>query len=95
MVKPLKNLLQKQKADDMTGCVAYSVLSLIVDPGVVSLISARPYTYMEIHHEMFSTIILLLLLIQEGLLSVTRKSMYIKYWLTALPELAQENVWLC
>ena len=39
-------------------------------------------TLVEIDHEMISTDILHLPLIQEGLLSVTSKSMCTKYWLT-------------
>ena len=46
---------------------------------------------MEIYHEIFSTVILLLPLIQEWLLSVTRKSISTKYWLTAKSKLAQEK----
>ena len=47
------------------------------DPGVRSLILAHSHTFMEIDHEIhiFSTVILILLLIQGGLLSVTRESM--------------------
>ena len=59
-----------------------SVWSLIADPGVVSLILARPDTFVEIDHEIFSMVILLLLLIQEGLLSVTSECMCREYWLT-------------
>ena len=47
-------------------------------PGVVSL--ARS-TFVEIDHEIISTVILLL--IQEGLLSVTIESMCTKYWVDA------------
>ena len=43
----------------------------ITDLGVVSSIPVRPYTFVAIEHEMFSTVILLLPLIQEGLLLVT------------------------
>ena len=53
------------------------------DPGFESLIPARSHTSVEIDHEIISTAILLLLLIQEGLLSVTSESMCTKYWLTA------------
>ena len=52
------------------GPVAQLVASQIADPGVVSLTAAWPHTFVEIDHELFSTIILLLPLIQEGLLSV-------------------------
>ena len=53
------------------------------DPGVESLINARSHTFVEIDHEIISTVFFLLLLIQEGLLSVTSESMHTKYWLTA------------
>ena len=59
------------------GCVAQSVMSLTADPGVASLIPAQSHTFMEIDHEIISAAILLLL-IQDGLLSDTSK----KYWLT-------------
>ena len=49
----------------MPGHIAQSVASLIADPGF-----AHPHTFVEIDHEIFSTVILLPL-IQEGLLSVT------------------------
>ena len=69
------------------GCVAHLVASPIADPGVFSLILVRPHTFLEIDHEIFSMVILLLLLIQEGLLSVTNANtcMYTKCWLTACP----------
>ena len=59
--------------------VVQSVASLIADLGVVSLIPAWSHTFVEIDHETFSMIILLLLLIQEGLVSVTSESMCMKY----------------
>ena len=63
--------------------VAQSVASVTVDPGVASLIPAWSHTFVEIDHEIISTVILLLPLIQEGLLSVTSECMCTKYWLTA------------
>ena len=51
----------------------------IADPGVVSLITASSHTFVEIYHEIISTVILLLLLVQEGLLSVTSDSMCSEY----------------
>ena len=65
------------------GLVAQSVTSMTIEPGVTSLILARSHTFVEIDHEMISTAVLLLLLIQEVLLSVTRQNMCTKYWLTA------------
>ena len=43
---------------------------------------ARSHTFTEIYHEIISTVVLRLPLIQEGLLSVTSESMCMKYWLT-------------
>ena len=43
------------------GPVAQSVVSLTPDPGVESSIPTRSYTFMEIDHEIISTVILLLL----------------------------------
>ena len=62
------------------GPIAQLVAGQIVDSGVVGSILARPHTFVEIDHEIFSVIILLLPLIQEGLLSVTSESMCTKYW---------------
>ena len=77
------------------GPVLQWVVSQTADPGIVSLIPAQSHTFVEIDHKIISTIILLLPLIQEGLLSVTSENMCKKYWLTALiVKLAQEKVWL-
>ena len=43
----------------------------------------KVHTFVEIDHEIISTVILLFPLTQEGLLSVTSESMCTKYWLTA------------
>ena len=71
-----------------------SVTHLIADPGVASLISAQSHTFMEIDHELISTVFLLLPLNLEGLLSVTSKRICMKYWLYRLAMLAKEKVWL-
>ena len=47
--------------------------------------------FVEIDHEIFSTVILILLLIQEGL-SVTRESMCTKYRSTAWESLPRKSV---
>ena len=47
-----------------------------------SSIPAQSHTLVEIDHEIFSTVVLLILLIQEGLLSVVSESMCKKYWFT-------------
>ena len=46
-------------------------MSLIADPGAVSLSPVFSNTFVEIDHQIFSPVILLLPLIQEGLLSIT------------------------
>ena len=55
-----------------------SVTNLTADLGIGSSIR-----FIEIDYKIISKTIFLLPLIQEGLLSVTSKSMYMKYWLTA------------
>ena len=64
------------------GPVEQSAASPTADPGVASLILTWSHTFMEIDHALISTIILVLSLIQEGLLSVTSESLCTKYWLT-------------
>ena len=49
---------------------------------VVSSIQSRSHAFMQIDHEIISTIILIPSLIQEGLLSVTSEIMCMKSWLT-------------
>ena len=61
--------------------LAQSVICLTADPGVASSIPARSHTFMEIDHEIISTLFSSLSLIQEGLLSVTSEGMCTKYWL--------------
>ena len=49
--------------DYLSGCVAHIILatgaSLTADPGVASLIPAWSHTFVEIDHEIISTVILL------------------------------------
>ena len=78
------------------GLLVQSVMRLAADPGVLCFIPAQSYTFVVINHEIISTVILLLPLIQEGLLSVTSESMCTNYCLTLvnrLVKLAQEIVW--
>ena len=49
----------------MPGAVAQLVASQIADLGVTSLIPSWPHTFVEIDHEIFSVVILLLPLIQD------------------------------
>ena len=67
----------------LPGPIAQSVASLTADPGIASLTPDRSHSFVEIGHEIISTAILLLRLIQEEGLSVTSESMCTKYWLTA------------
>ena len=66
----------------MPGPIEQSEVSQIANTGVVSWISAQPYTFAEIYCEVVSMVIHLLPLINEGLLSVTSGSMCPEYWLT-------------
>ena len=61
------------------GRIVRSEVSLIADPGVMSLIRRN----MQIYHEIFLKVFLLFLLIQEDL-SVTSNSMFTEYWLTSI-----------
>ena len=62
---------------------------MTADPEVVNSILAWPHTFLEIDHGLLSVVILLCLLIQEELLSVTSKIIYTEYWLTTQSELSQ------
>ena len=84
----------------MLGRIAQSVMCLATDafltadPGVASSIPVRSHTFVEIDHEMISTLISLPSadsFIQEGLLSVTRESMCMNYWLTACSSLPRKK----
>ena len=83
----IKNCFERPKQmfrlKDKPGLVVQTVACLTADPGIANLIKAQSHTFIEIDHEIISTVSLLLLLIQEGLLSFTSKSMCTKYWLTA------------
>ena len=82
-----RNVVRKMKYDkrELPGPKAQLVASSTADSGVLSFILARSHTFKEIYHEIISTVILLLWLIQEGLLSVTSESMCTKFWLTLYP----------
>ena len=73
------------------GHVAWLVVSQNADPEVASLILARSHTFVEIDHEIISMVTHLLPLIQEGLLSVTRESMCMKYWFYHLVKFTQDK----
>ena len=58
--------------------ISQSVEYLIADPGVVSLIPDRYHTFVEVNHEKFSAVILLLKLIQKGLLNASYMQKYVQ-----------------
>ena len=83
------------------GCVAQSVTCLATDacltadPGVASSIPARYHTFVEIDHEIISTVILLLPLIYSRRVVVSYKQKYVhKLLVNRLLKPAQEKVWL-
>ena len=59
------------------------VVSLTADPVVMSSIPTQSHTFVDIDHGMIYMVIFFLPLIQDGLLSGSRESMFTKYWLTA------------
>ena len=85
----------------LPGRVAQSVTCLATDacltadPGVASLIPARYHTFVEIDHEIISTVILLLPLIYSRRVVVSYKRKYVhKLLVNRLLKPAQEKVWL-
>ena len=67
--------------------------SLTADPGVASSIPARDHTFVEIDHEIISTVILLPSAesFKKGFLSVTSESMCTKYWFTTCSSLPRKK----
>ena len=85
----------------LPGRVAQSVTCLATDacltadPGVASLIPARSHTFVEVDHEIISTVILLLPLIHSRRVVVSYKRKYVhKLLVNRLFKPAQEKVWL-
>ena len=88
-------------AKKIPGRVAQSVTCLATDacltadPGVASSIPARYHTFVEIDHEIISTVILLLPLIYSRRVVVSYKRKYVhKLLVNRLLKPAQEKVWL-
>ena len=86
---------------NLPGRVAQSVTCLATDacltadPGVASSILARYHTFVEIDHEIISTVILLLPLIYSRRVVVSYKRKYVhKLLVNRLLKPAQEKVWL-
>ena len=82
------------------GCLAQLVtclttdMCLAVDQGVANLIPARPHTFLEIDHEIFSTAILLPSADSRRVV-VSDKQQYVhKLLVNHLVKLAQEKLWL-
>ena len=68
---------------------------LTADPGVASSIPARSHTFVEIDHEIISTVIFFLPLIYSRRVVVSYKRMYVQELLVnRLFKPAQEKVWL-
>ena len=85
----------------LSGCVAQSVTCLAIDacltadPGVASSIPTRYHTFVEIDHEIISTVIPLLPLIYSRRVVVSYKRKYVhKLLVNRLLKPAQEKVWL-
>ena len=80
------------------GRVAQSVTSdakLTADPGVASSIPVRSHTFVEIDHEIISTVILLPSAesFMKGCCQLQAK-VCARYWLTACSSLPRKKVWL-
>ena len=70
-------------------------MCLTADPGVASSIPAWYHTFVEIDHEIISTVILLLPLIYSRRVVVSYKRKYVhKLLVNRLLKPAQEKVWL-
>ena len=75
-------------------CLA-TVACLTADPGVASLIPARSHTFVEIDHEIISTVILLPSADSFKKVAVSYKRKYVhKLLVNRLFKPAQENMWL-
>ena len=95
------NVLPNCQLQSSPGRVAQSVTCLATDaclttdPGVASSIPARYHTFVEIDHEIISTVILLLPLIYSRRVVVSYKRKYVhKLLVNRLLKPAKEKVWL-
>ena len=73
-----------------SGHIALSVAMPTADPEGACLILTWSHTLVEIGHEIISAVIFLLL-IQEGLLSITSEIICTKYWLTPWSSLPRKK----
>ena len=89
-----------RKRATLTLFVVYTCLltlnaSLTADPGVASSIPARSHTFVEIDHEIISTVILLPSADHSRRVVVSYKRKYVhEVLVNCLFKLAQEKVWL-
>ena len=74
--------------------IAWSVTSPTADPGVLSLIPAQAHTFMEINHELISTIILLPSADSRRVVVSYKRKYVHEVLVKRLVKLAQEKVWL-
>ena len=91
--RPLSKRQPGRVAQSVT-CLATDAC-LTADPGVASSIPVRSHTFVEIDHEMISTVILPLPLIHSRRVVVSYKRKYVhKLLVNRLFKPAQEKVWL-
>ena len=64
------------------GLVVKSLMPPTEESEIPGSIPGPAYTFIEIDHDFFSTVVYPLPMIQEGLFTVTGESMGTKYWLT-------------
>ena len=101
MIRNPYNPIPHDTPDIKPGRIAQSVTCLATgacltaDPGVTSSIPVLSHTFVEIDHEMISTVILLLSLIHSRRVVVSYKRKYVHDLLVKhLFKPAQEKVWL-
>ena len=71
------------------------IIDLTADPGVASSVPALSHTFVEIDHEIISTVILLPSAVSSRRVVVSYKRKYVhKVLVNCLFKLAQEKVWL-
>ena len=94
MIIPNENILVPGRVAASVTCLATDAC-LTADPGVASSILARYHTFVEIDHEIISTVILLPSadLFKKGCCQLQRKYVH-KLLVNRLLKPAQEKVWL-
>ena len=91
---PISRIRNPGRVAQSVTCLATDAC-LTADPGVPSSIPAPYHTFVEINHEIISTVILLPSadLFKKGCcqLYITSESMCTNYWLTACPSLPRKK----